>query len=74
MEDLVGDVAQDAVAQLDGVVQPQECHGSAIPAREILEHPLAPEDRLRILSDRPGRVRFRGSFASRGPEGVDVSA
>ena len=71
--DLLGDVEQDAVPKVRGVVQPHEQDARAVLRRHVLEHPLPPEAGLRVLADGSRRSRLVGSCARDRHEGIHVA-
>ena len=56
-----GDVEEHAVAHVDRVVEADDPARRAVLRREVLEHALAAEARLRVLADRRRRRRFAGA-------------
>ena len=53
------DVHKSAVAEVHGVVQPEEKRAGAALVRHEFHHPFAAEARLRVLADGLRHVRFR---------------
>ena len=71
--DLLGDVEQDAVAKIRGVVQPREQDARAVPGRHELEDPLPAEAGLSVLADGCRRSSLVGSTARNRHERIHVA-
>ena len=70
---LLGNVAQHAIAHVDGVVQPDQATGHAMDLREMLEHPFAADAGLRVFPRRVERGAFVRADVGDRHEGIDAA-